>query len=302
MDYIDQEILKLLKKDISLKEMESKLLINKEILWERLIKLKQLGYLFKKTNLDSGWCLYRLNKECDIDFKEDKTTEIKHKNGSVKFLVLSDLHLGSSDDRLDLINYLYSYAKNNDIHNVLIAGDFLDGIYPDKKTTKFNSIRAQADYAINNYPYYDDIHNYLLLGNHDFYSIKREGFDVSSYISKMRNDFTILGYHLANIKIRNIIITMYHPFTKDERKNASKLFEHSDIVLQGHSHHAKINTKSRPLKIILPGLLDNSFDIKGALILEVNWHHYQLDSYEVQLFSFDEKIEEHDKILIKHKK
>ena len=37
MDYIDQEILKLLKKDISLKEMESKLIINKEILWERLI-------------------------------------------------------------------------------------------------------------------------------------------------------------------------------------------------------------------------------------------------------------------------
>lgn len=49
-----------------------------------------------------------------------------------KLLFISDTHLGSKYDRLDILRYLYDLAEDEEINTVFHVGDLCDGAYPNR--------------------------------------------------------------------------------------------------------------------------------------------------------------------------
>ena len=95
--------------------------------------------------------------------------EIPYNLEHLKLLLISDTHLCSKYDRLDILKYLYSKAEDKGIQHVLHAGDFTDG----KSTRpehvyelKEHSYEGQVDYCVEKYPQFTG-KTYVISGNHD---------------------------------------------------------------------------------------------------------------------------------------
>ena len=95
--------------------------------------------------------------------------EIPYNLEHLKLLLISDTHLCSKYDRLDILRYLYDKAENQGIEYVLHSGDFTDGrsnrpehIYELRE----HSYEGQVDYCVDKYPAFNG-KTYMISGNHD---------------------------------------------------------------------------------------------------------------------------------------
>lgn len=93
--------------------------------------------------------------------------EIPAKSENLKLCLISDTHLCSKYDRLDILNYIYDKANKKGIKHILHSGDFTDGkshrpehIYELKEL----SYEGQVDYCVNKYPKFDG-KTYAISGN-----------------------------------------------------------------------------------------------------------------------------------------
>ena len=86
-----------------------------------------------------------------------------------ELLFISDTHLGSKCDRLDLINAAYKEAEKRGAKTVLHVGDISDGYYPNRpqQLYELRTIGADqtADYIVNKYPCIEGIDTYFINGN-----------------------------------------------------------------------------------------------------------------------------------------
>ena len=101
--------------------------------------------------------------------KIDDVYVVEHKLEKLKLLLISDTHLCSKYDRLDILRYLYAKAEDNGIKYVLHSGDFTDGkshrpehVYELKEL----SYEGQVDYCVEKYPSFSG-KTYAIQGNHD---------------------------------------------------------------------------------------------------------------------------------------
>lgn len=124
--------------------------------------LKQQGYLFE---IIDG----KIAKSKPI--KENEIYTIPNNLEHIKLLLISDTHLASKYDRLDILRYLYNQAEQKQINYVLHSGDVTDGrsnrdeqIYDLRET----SYTGQRDYVIDKYPH-SEIPTYMIAGNHDLW-------------------------------------------------------------------------------------------------------------------------------------
>lgn len=85
----------------------------------------------------------------------------------ISLLLISDTHLCSKYDRLDILRYLYDKAEDRGIKYILHSGDFTDGrsnrpehIYELKET----SYEGQVDYCVDKYPTFSG-KTYAISGN-----------------------------------------------------------------------------------------------------------------------------------------
>lgn len=285
MDELNKKILECLKKDVSLETMMEALSLSKEELWHRLMNLKNDGYQLQRKH-DTRGITYKLNRE--VTLEENRKVTIYHKKEHLKFLVLSDLHIGSKEYSKNLVKDMINYAQDSGIENTIITGDFIDGIYKENKDSMFSSIKEQLAYAKEVYPYNSRVHNYVLLGNHDFHSVKTEGYNIKDYLERERSDFTILGYRLNYLMIKNLTVALFHPFVKDDLKDFPTIKKQSDIILQGHSHHFKIESGRNPSHIYTPALVGGPHKncSKGAIILDLFWNHYDFDTWQIEYLDF----------------
>ena len=81
--------------------------------------MKQEGY-----NIDyiDGEILFRKNPP-----KHQDVYQLPNNLEHLKLLLISDTHLGSKYDRLDILKYLYGEAEDRNVQYVLHSGDFTDG-------------------------------------------------------------------------------------------------------------------------------------------------------------------------------
>ena len=101
--------------------------------------------------------------------KTNDIYQVSTNSTHIPLLLISDTHLCSNYDRLDILRYLYDKAEDKGIKYILHSGDFTDGrsnrpehIYELKET----SYEGQVDYCVDKYPTFSG-KTYVISGNHD---------------------------------------------------------------------------------------------------------------------------------------
>lgn len=181
--------------------------------------------------------------------KQDDVYEISNNQNHLKLLLISDTHLCSKYDRLDILKYLYSKAEDEGIKYVLHSGDFTDGrsnrpeqIYELREP----SFEGQIQYCIEKYPSFSG-KTYVIQGNHDNWWYKSNGSEILRPISKAREDIIYLGSDVADMKIGKLKIRLFHgqggiayakSYKIQKYLDTIPVNEKPDILQTGHIHQA----------------------------------------------------------------
>ena len=218
-------------KDLGLQEYE---------LYGLIEMLKKEGYLF--DIIDGRIVKIKPVKDNDV-YKIPSNLE------HLKLLLISDTHLGSKYDRLDILRYLYSEAEDRGVNYVLHSGDLTEG--RSNRDDQIYSLReasytGQRDYVIDKYPK-SSVPTFLISGNHDLWWVKKAGADIVKDICDKREDLTYLGSDCEDLKIGRLRIRLYHGAKGQAYAKSYKLQKYLDsiapdelphILQTGHIHQA----------------------------------------------------------------
>ena len=285
MNKEDLILIELISKNISMKEIADNLNISEKQLYVKIKKLINYGYNIDANYSYDGNIYYQLNNT------DDKKIEIKMNKdqNTFKCIVISDLHIGSADSDIKLAYIVYDYAIKNGIHVILNCGDFLEGEYTNTEKSILN-IHDQLEYLIKKYPYDKGINNFMILGNHDNYSLKNNGLDISKTIHNSRYDIIPVGSGIGNIRIKNDDIILFHQLHKEFKP----WIKNEKILLSGHSHLMK--TKLRDIFwLSIPTLSYKSNDktvdvVPGFVELTIDFENNKIEYVEAKHMIINPKV------------
>ncbi len=175
--------------------------------------------------------------------------EIGNVSEHLKLLLISDTHLCSKYDRLDILRYLYGKAEDIGVKHILHSGDFTDGrsnrpehIYELKEA----SYDGQVQYCVENYPSFSG-KTFAIQGNHDNWWYKSNGSEIVKSIARQRDDIVYLGPDVADLKIGKLKIRLFHGQGGIAYAKSYKIQKYLDtipidekphILQTGHIHQA----------------------------------------------------------------
>ena len=176
----------------------------------------------------------------------------KNKNGKYNVLLMSDLHLCHNMATMHLVEKAYEYAYLKGIRYVINLGDLIEGVMPhNERHLQIGTVKEQVEYVISNYPKVSGIKTLMLYGNHDYYSMLTDNYDVAKEISNERKDIINLGYGEGCIKILSNYIKLSHEIPGLRHYKSD--FE-TFITLIGHTHAYRIAIYDDNLHIYVPSL------------------------------------------------
>ena len=261
----EEVILNLIKSNKTLDEIESITGLSLNDICKSLKKIKEKGYLITKKYYYDGEIEYGINRF--IENPSDNVLLTSKNENEFKFMIISDLHFGSLYETQKLLNLIYDYCTNNNIHIILNAGDFIDGEV-NIANTKILPIK-QIYHSLKVHPISSNIINFLILGNHDYSMLINHGIDISKVIMDKREDIIPIGFGEGILKIKNDQIVMQHPLLYKTSNNGN----HSKtIIIRGHGHAPKINLDTSNLLIYAPSLSKLNFNkshFPGAVYLNI---------------------------------
>lgn len=228
------------KKNPYVKNIAEELNIEEYQVYGLIEMLKKQGYMFDILN----------NKIIKVKpIKESGIYKIPNNLEHLKLLLISDTHLASKYDRLDILRYLYDEADKTGVNYILHSGDLTEGLSGRPQQLyelKEASYTGQRDYVIEKYPK-SDIPTYLISGNHDLWWIRQCGADICQDIANNRDDITYLGSDCEDLKIGKLKIRLYHGTGGGAYAKSYKLQKYLDsvpmeerphILQTGHIHQA----------------------------------------------------------------
>ena len=181
--------------------------------------------------------------------KTNDVYQVSTNSTHIPLLLISDTHLCSKYDRLDILRYLYDKAEDRGIKYILHSGDFTDGrsnrpehIYELKET----SYEGQVDYCVDKYPTFSG-KTYVISGNHDDWWYKSTGSEIVKAIAKRRDDIVYLGSDVADLKIGKLKIRLFHGKGGNAYSKSYKIQKYLDsipleerphILQTGHVHQS----------------------------------------------------------------
>ena len=180
-------------------------------------------------------------------------------NRWIKFGVVSDTHLNSKYERLDILNSLYDIFQKEGIVNVFHAGNIIDGFAKFNQFDVYNTgINEQIDYLLKNYPQREGIVTHFITGDdHEGWYVQREHVNIGKLIedeakTRGRYDMHHLGYIEANVEVpigkRPTMIRIMHPgggtayamsYKPQKIIEALQGGEKPDFLIIGHYHKAE---------------------------------------------------------------
>jgi hypothetical protein len=127
---------------------------------------------------------------------------VKQLGGKVyRFGFVTDNHLASKHERLDVLNALYDVFEAEGITTVYQGGNMIEGDARfNKHEVIVTGLEAQASYCAAHWPKRDGITTYFVTGDdHEGWYVQREGVDVGRYIENCfrhagRDDFKYVGH------------------------------------------------------------------------------------------------------------
>ena len=131
-------------------------------------------------------------------------------DGRYLFGVVSDTHLGSKYERLDVLNDLYDRFAKAKIERVFHAGNWIEGESTfNKYDLLVTGLDGQIRYLAENYPRRPGIMTYAVAGDdHEGWYAQREGINVGKYAEaemrrQGRQDWLNLGYMEAHVALKH---------------------------------------------------------------------------------------------------
>lgn len=186
---------------------------------------------------------------CRNPVKQNDIYQIPNNLEHLKLLLISDTHLASKYDRLDILKYLYAKADEKGIKHILHSGDFTDGrsTRPEQVyELREPSYEGQVDYCVEKYPRFDG-KTYVIQGNHDDWWYKSAGSEIVKSIAKQRDDIVYLGADVADMRIGNLKVRMFHgkgggayakSYSVQKYLDTIPMEERPDILQTGHTHQS----------------------------------------------------------------
>ena len=181
--------------------------------------------------------------------KENGIYKLPNNLEHLKLLLISDTHLASKFDRIDILRYLYDKADEKGINYILHSGDLTDGLSGRPQQIydlKECSYTGQRDYVVEKYPR-SEIPTYIISGNHDKWWIKQCGADIVKDICTKREDLHYLGSECEDLHIGKLKIRLFHGIGGSTYAKSYKLQKYLDsipmeerphILQTGHIHQA----------------------------------------------------------------
>ncbi len=175
--------------------------------------------------------------------------QVEASSSHIPLLLISDTHLCSKYDRLDILRYLYAKADERGVKHILHSGDFTDGrsnrpehIYELREP----SYEGQVDYCVEKYPTFDG-KTYVISGNHDDWWYKSTGSEIVKAIANRREDIIYLGSDVADMKIGKLKVRLFHgkggnayakSYKVQKYLDSIPLEERPHILQTGHIHQS----------------------------------------------------------------
>ena len=259
MSNLEKRTIELIKQGKCSIEICQKLNISGLDLQNILLNLKNKGLEYNKRYLLNGGVLYTPNKDLYGKNISKRVTLLTKNKDELNALLISDLHLGTKEERLDLLNLAYDYAIKNSIHIIINGGDLINGLTSERKNICKTHL-SQCEYFIENHPFVEGILNICVLGNHDIKSLNKEGINFARILENYRPDFAIAGIENGHILVKNDLINMYHPLSCDCNNTPMK-----KVVLVGHSHQYKVKIVNDNILIYIPALSNYVPATKGVI-------------------------------------
>lgn len=174
-----------------------------------------------------------------------------------KFGIISDNHLCSKYERLDINESLYDIFQENDIEIVLNAGNWIEGEARfNKNDIKVHGLGNQVAYFADNYPKRDGITTVMIAGDdHEGWYYQQSGINIGAYTQMIceergRNDIKYLSYLEGDVYFgkdqENLTkVRLMHPgggsaysLSYKPQKIAESISEKDkpDILIIGHYH------------------------------------------------------------------
>lgn len=261
---------KLVKKDLAKEIFNFLLKSKKHISFEQLSDKFDVGIGKVKGIIDS---LKNDNKNFDfhsdgvgmkgtIEKSSPTIINAKHLIGKrIKFGFVTDNHLGSKYERLDVLNAIYKRFELEGITTVYNAGNVIDG---EARFNKFDihkyGMQAQCEYFAEVYPSIKGLKTLFITGDdHEGWYVQREGVNIGEFMQSIaqkagRNDLVYLGHMEHDIifkaKHGQAVMRVIHPgggssyaysYTSQKIVESYTPGEKPHIVLGGHYHKACYN-------------------------------------------------------------
>jgi len=126
-----------------------------------------------------------------------------------RFGAISDTHLGSKHERLDVLNALYDVFEEEGINTVFHGGNWIEGTARFNKTEIYvHTFDEQVDNFLKKYPNRDGITTYFVDGDdHEGWYMQREGIEPGRILEDRakqlgREDLVYLGYMERDIILK----------------------------------------------------------------------------------------------------
>lgn len=188
-------------------------------------------------------------------------------DGTYRFGLISDTHLGSSEEHLRELEDYYDRIKGRGIDMVLHCGDISDGY--EVYRHHVNELKSDAigwqrlkQYVVNNYPSRQGVTTHFITGNHDYKFYKSTGLYFGNEISERRDDLNWLGEMNARVIFEDgIDIELIHPsggspYTLGYRAQTlyreRPLDERPKFGAIGHIH-GKLHGHAEGVEVFYPG-------------------------------------------------
>lgn len=175
--------------------------------------------------------------------------QVEASSSHIPLLLISDTHLCSKYDRLDILRYLYEKADERGVKHILHSGDFTDGrsnrpehIYELREP----SYEGQVEYCVEKYPTFSG-KTYVISGNHDDWWYKSTGSEIVKAIANRRDDIVYLGSDVADMKIGKLKVRLFHgkggnayakSYKVQKYLDSIPLEERPHILQTGHIHQS----------------------------------------------------------------
>lgn len=292
---LEEQLLYIITKSkVTLEYLETLTKTSVQTILGTLTQLQFSGYPNIIIWKENGVLMAHNKKSSPIVSEDAYDLSDKYEGREIKFMVVSDTHIGSDKSRLDALHWAYQYAHNQGIREVYHAGDITDGFYTNRMTSIKEQdgvgFQEQLKLVVDHYPRVDGMTTYYITGNHDITHMRNGFADLGETLAMVRPDMVYLGHNFAKVYLtERTTMSLVHPTDGSANTLSLKLQKlidnnpkrKADLMFVGHYHKSLRMKYKGSYGFLVPSfqdqtsfMLDNNLasDV-GATIIHIKVDH-----------------------------